>query len=115
VAVDSAIDAAIEHFRGSSNAENAIRQAVRVPEVYPPIVRLLFGQDYALWIEQRPQGEQLPYYVVERDGTPVGTLHLPRSQRLLAADEGRIWVVDRDDLGVESLIQYGVRWESTPP
>lgn len=44
------------------------------------------------------------------DGEPIGTSVLPVSSRIAAADLGRIWVLERDELDVEGVVRYAVEW-----
>jgi hypothetical protein len=105
---DSTLDALASRMT-SPDLADAIRRSP-VPRFYSPITELLIGIDGTLWVQMRDTAEGRPYYVAAADGTPLGTLLVPRNTRIGAAERNRIWAIVRDDLGVESLVTYFVAW-----
>jgi hypothetical protein len=51
-----------------------------------------------------------PYRVLDAAGDVVGTVSISETARVAAARLDRIWTVERDGLGVESVVQYAVSW-----
>ena len=81
-----------------------------VPRMYPPFQGLLIGEDGSIWIRTRLRDRERPYYVLAADGEPLGTVNLAEGGGIAAATLDRIWVIDRDSLGVQSVVRYGVEW-----
>jgi hypothetical protein len=44
------------------------------------------------------------------NGEVIGTVSLPSGSWVPVAQLDRIWVIDEDSLGVESVVRYGVEW-----
>jgi len=88
----------------------ALREQVQVPPVYPPVSGLLIGRDDSVWIEMIVRDGVRPYLVLSADGEVVGTANLSERSRVAAAQLDRIWVTERDDLDVESIVTYSVSW-----
>jgi hypothetical protein len=112
---DSAIEARIAmvtQFFPDSDLAEAIRREGGVPPMYPPIVNLLLGSDGTAWIELRAQPEGVPYHAIDSEGVPVGTLLLRPGSRIAAASANEMWVNERDDVGVQSLVKYAVSWQA---
>lgn len=106
---DSAIDARAERL--PPEFADLFRDQAEVPPTYPPLAGLHVGRDETIWVEKRiVNGERL-HLALDPDGTPLGTLTLPEASRLAEAQANRIWVVETDDLGVESVVRYRVTWE----
>jgi hypothetical protein len=80
--------------------------------MYPPLSGLLIGRDYSVWLQLRFEGEDRPYLVLEPDGTPLGKVIVTERGRIAEAQRDRIWVIEADPQGVQSVVQYGVSWES---
>lgn len=105
--------ALVQGSQGGSGFESAIAdmRSARVPPFYAPLRRLLVGNDLSIWVELRMSGDQLPYFVVDPRGTPVGSVVIPPRSRIVAATLTTVWLVTADDLGIESLIRHSVRWK----
>lgn len=82
----------------------------RIPPFYAPLRNLMFDSDLSTWIELRFRGDQLPYFVVDANGEPVGTPEIHIRSRVVAASLTEVWLVEIDDVGVESLIRYSTNW-----
>lgn len=80
------------------------------PPMYPPFVDLVIGEDGSVWIRHRLREGRRRYYVVAPGGEPMGTVSLPGGNRIAAARLERAWVIHADELGVESVVRYGVEW-----
>jgi hypothetical protein len=89
----------------------AIRQQIRVPPVYPPLAGIVAGRDSTVFVQLIDQGEVRPYHVIAGDGSLIGSVSLARNSRIAAGERERIWVIERDDLDVETVVRYRIAWE----
>ena len=78
--------------------------------VYPPVQEMVAGRDGTVWIALADREGERPYLVLDPRGDPIGRVAVPARSRIAEAERGRIWVVERDEFDVESLVRYGVRW-----
>jgi hypothetical protein len=111
---DSAIQAGIarvEEFFPNSDLADAVRRDGGYPPIYPPLVNLLLGSDGTVWIELRAQPEGVSYHAIDSDGNPIGTLALRPGSRISAAAMNEVWVIERDEVGMQSLVKYAVNWQ----
>lgn len=58
----------------------------------------------------RDQDENRRHLVFDPDGRPRGMVEVPRGGRVEAARGDRIWVIEKDDFDVESVVRYLVEW-----
>ncbi|MCH7933341.1 MAG: hypothetical protein IIC36_05030 [Gemmatimonadetes bacterium] len=84
----------------------ALRGGATFPPMLPPVVGMVGGRDNTLWIRMRDTAEGRPYRILDPSGEPVGTLTLPLNSRIAAADLHQIWVIEIDELDVESVVRY---------
>lgn len=89
----------------------AFRRAANVPPVYPPIRRVLVGPDGTVWIQLIDVPHGRPFFVVGANGDSLGTLTLSPSTTVALAGRDRIWTLEADSLGVESIVRYHVEWK----
>jgi hypothetical protein len=85
------------------------RQQVTIPPVHPPLTGLVTGRDGTVWVRLRDTEEGSRYRVFGADGEFLGELG-PVNGRIAAVGEDGVWVVEPDDLGVESVVRYEVEW-----
>ena len=64
------------------------------------------GRDNTLWIRMRDTAEGRPYRILDPSGELLGTLTLPLNSRIAVADLRQIWVIEIDELDVESVVRY---------
>jgi hypothetical protein len=88
----------------------AFRDGARLPPIYPPIAGLIAGRDGTVWIEQPGTQDRRTYFVVDAAGEPLGGIDLPRNSMVAAADREHIWVLERDENDVQSVVRYRVAW-----
>ena len=88
----------------------AIRRGAVFPPLLPPVVTVIIGRDDALWIRLADTAEGRPYRILDPMGEPLGTLMLPTNERIAVADLSLelIWVIQRDEFDVESVVRYGL-------
>jgi hypothetical protein len=82
------------------------RRNATFPPMFPPVAGLVGGRDGTLWIRMRDTETGRPYRVLDPGGEPIGSLTLPLDARIAVADRNNVWVIERDDLDVESLVRY---------
>jgi len=119
---ERAIDERIEVLRAipgaaddwTTEAVAALRREAVIPPFHPPFTDLMIATDGSIWIEHRERAGQRAYSVVAADGDPVGQVLLPKDSRVGAATLEQIWVLERDELGVQSVVVYTVAWTATP-
>jgi hypothetical protein len=90
--------------------EQAYREQVRVPPSFPPLDGLLFGRDGTIWVEKTVRDGARPYMVLDADGDVLGRVSIPPHGRVAVAELGTIWVIERDEFDVESVVRYAVTW-----
>jgi hypothetical protein len=109
---DSAIATRVELVRQTSpELASLLESQGTYPPMFPPIRSLMIGQDNTVWIEQRLREGHYPFYVVTPDGEPIGTLLNPQGSRIISVNREALWVVERNELGIESLVRYGIEWQ----
>jgi hypothetical protein len=89
----------------------AFHREFRAPASYPPLTDIHVGRDGTVWVGLREDGDGKPYVVLSPEGEKIGSAILPHRRRVRVAELDRLWVVERDELDVESLVQYGVVWD----
>jgi hypothetical protein len=72
----------------------------------PPVVGMVGGRDNTLWIRMHDTEAGRPYRILDPSGELVGTLTLPLNSRIAVADLRQIWVIEIDELDVESVVRY---------
>jgi hypothetical protein len=97
------LDSLNEAFGGEG-----IPESLEIPPMLPPFVAVLPGIDHSLWLQMRETPEGRPYRVHDAVGDPVGMLILPSNQKLAVASLERVWLLERDDFDVESVVRYRV-------
>jgi hypothetical protein len=108
---DSVLRAGYERLsRADPRLREAFRREATVPEFYPPLERLVVGQDGSVWIEHPVTPERKPYSVLSAEGHFLGLVHFPARSRLMEAQRDRVWILERDEMDVESIVRYGVTW-----
>jgi len=104
----SVLDVPLQPVPDSAAAR--LRGDLPVPDYLPPVDALVIGTDETLWVGHSRSGGNRAYTVLSPGGEMVGVLELPVNQRLAIAHTNRVWVVERDELGVESLVKLTVEW-----
>ena len=79
-----------------------------LPRTLPAVGRLLWSGTGGLWVSTfQPTThlwrEERAWHLLDAAGHPVARLILPERSRLVAADEGRVVLVQRDELDVEHV------------
>jgi hypothetical protein len=92
-----------------ARAEELARAAIYAPAFHPPVSSVTIGRDGTLWLareETRP--DSVPWSVLSADGAPIGTVMLPGGFRLMQAERGTVWGMERDELDVPYVVRYRI-------
>jgi hypothetical protein len=74
------------------------------------MTNVIMAHDGSVWLEEIEFQGTRRYLVVGSFGEPVGTIALGANAWIAVAWADRIWVVEEDDLGVESIVRYHITW-----
>lgn len=114
--VDSAIRVVMARYQPDRNGrlqappdvvvelENRLRAAM--PTFAAPVSGLLVGIDNSIWLGLERSSEGRRYLVLDERGDPVGTVTVPFNASLNAASRDQIWVTERDQDDLPSLVRY---------
>lgn len=109
---DSVVQMMVQEFGPRApGLADAIREQVRPPSIYPPLVGVVIGRDGRTLVQMIDDDDTRTYRVIAAEGEPIGDLTMGTNSRVAAADGDRVWVIERDSLDVESVVRYGVQWE----
>lgn len=89
----------------------AIRRQTPRRSVYPPLTRIIIGRDGTVFVQMHADAGVAPVRVIGADGDPLGWLSLPERSRVAVGEGDRIWVIERDEVDVETVVRYAVEWE----
>lgn len=105
------VDSVFDIMRGfPPRFQEAFREQVRPPPVYPPLRGLLLGRDHSVWIEMMVRDGGRTYRVLTASGALMGTVPVSEGSRIAVAAMDRIWMIEQDEVGVESIVRYSVTW-----
>ena len=80
-----------------------------MPPTQPPVTELHIGHDGSIWLRREMTvGAASDWLVLSPEGEVVGTVALPANLKILAAEQGRLWGVETDELDVPYIVRYGV-------
>jgi hypothetical protein len=74
--------------------------------VYSPAERLLFGQDGTIWLAGASSSAAQRWLMLNSFGTPVASVSLSSSARVVAARRDRMWAVESDSTHAVHLVTY---------
>jgi len=79
-------------------------------ETMPAFKDLKVGQDGTIWMLDfpDPKTEISQWYALDDELRPTARIPLPSSDRLLAVDDTRVVVVQKDEYDVETLLIYEI-------
>lgn len=93
--------------RGSASMREAAAQ-MKIPEVYPPVARLLSGRDETTWLETTTRGATRRWIVLDAGGSEIGRLEVPGNIRIMVASRASVWAIETDGDGLESVVRFRV-------
>jgi hypothetical protein len=88
------IDSLAMHQYGGSTAEYRARRARTFPRVLPTVREVTLGRDYSVWVTLRDTDGARPIVGIDGAGQFVGTIYVPRTFWLRAADRNGLWIID---------------------
>jgi hypothetical protein len=97
--------------------ENALAKATRapvspveIPEVYAPFVQGLVANDEkTVWFEKGIAVGEREWLIVDRSGQPIASVRVPRRLDLKVVGMDRVWGIERDSDGLESIVVLRVQ------
>ena len=106
---DSAMDRGIAEIVPENNLARRFRSVARerAPVVYPP-ADVTLGLDGTIWVELRRTEGGTPVHVLSESGDPIGSLLLPARSRIQQASRTHLWVTERDQFDLTSVVRYRV-------
>jgi hypothetical protein len=95
---------------GGSNAFLQFREMARqkMPSVYTAVEQLLIGLDETFWVGLRRTDTGQRFLVLNSKGDPVASVDLPPRTRLMQASATRLYAVETDPDGLQSVIRFTV-------
>lgn len=106
---DSVMDRGIAEMVPENNLARRFRARARelAPAVYPPS-DVTLGLDGTIWVELRRTDSGTPVHVLSETGDPIGSLFLPARSRIQQASMTHVWVTERDQFDLASVVRYRV-------
>lgn len=78
----------------------------RIPPVYPPVKEVLVGMDHVVWVGLRHTDEGKRWLILSSAGEVMGKVTVPPNVTLRVADAAHAWGLERDELGIETVVRY---------
>lgn len=95
---------------GNAPTESAVRNALRLPEIWPPVTGVVVGHDRVVWIRSILSGKGTrQWYRIDTAAGAVHGIELPEKEEIAASDKTSVIVVGRDSLDVPFLVRYVTR------
>lgn len=108
---DSVFERRISSLQSMSpSLADALRERSGEATHHPPLQDMIIGRDGTTWISLANRDGERPYLVLDPDGAPLGRVHVSDRSRIAEAERDRIWVIEKDEFDVESLVRYAVEW-----
>jgi hypothetical protein len=85
-----------------SELQAAARRAM--PDVYPPVDRVLIGADGSIWLRLTTADDRHAWRVLGSGGEYQCTVQLARRLLVMEARLPRFWALDRDEDGLVSVV-----------
>jgi hypothetical protein len=101
------IDSLAMHQYGGSTADYRARRARAFPRVLPTVRDVTLGRDYSVWVTLRETAGAKPIVGIDGMGHFVGTIYIPPTFSLRAADRDRLWIVDYRP-NFRDVVRYGI-------
>jgi hypothetical protein len=84
------------------------RARYRAPEEYPPLNHAVVSDERVVLVGPTSAGQTRDYLLISGD-QPLEVFQLSSRSRVVAVSGDAVWIVERDEDGVESLVGYGLR------
>jgi hypothetical protein len=83
---------------------------VEMPETYPPFDQGIVSRDErTIWLESGVATGDRRWHVVDLTGKALGDVRVPRRLRLQVVGLDRVWAIERDNDGLESVVVLRVQ------
>jgi hypothetical protein len=89
-------------------AEFERRLRETLPPVVPPIDAVYIGIDHSTWLQRPAVTAGIPHFVLDERGNEIGIVTLPHRSHFAGGTRDRVWIVERDEDDVPSLVRYRV-------
>jgi hypothetical protein len=100
------VDSAVSATTSDPTKRELIRKLI--PRFHPPILGFIISDQGDVWIGTEVGAADVEWLKLDGDGRVVLRANLPRNTVPRLADDEQLWVVERDSLGVESVVQLKV-------
>jgi hypothetical protein len=92
-----------------ARAEELARESLYLPAYHPPVSQLVIGRDGSIWLKREAlSADSADWLVLSAQGAVVGTVTTPGNLSIQAAEAGRVWGMETDELDVPYLVRYAV-------
>ena len=116
---DSVWNALYPILSREGHTEAEIREALFIPDSYPPVSAALAGLDGSLWIrredawapphEPNPGAQRVEYQVIAPGGAVIAALSVPANVKLMAASDRHAWGVELDVFDVPTIVRFRIQ------
>ncbi len=114
--LETALVARAANTRSVTHSYSSTPDAVGIPHFYPPVRRLLAGDDEFVWVELWTAAPVHRWLRLEPHGRNVGIVELPLDVRLEAAVKRYIWGVQPDPMDrKQDVVRYRLGIHTDPP
>lgn len=104
---DSVRDAFVRIVRRSTPGATV---SVEIPQSYPAYEQAIVSRDEkTIWLERGVAVGDRIWQVLDLTGRTIASLRVPRAVQLRVVDVARVWAVERDRDGLESVVVYRVQ------
>jgi hypothetical protein len=96
-------------FPPPGRALELARASLVQPEFFPPVSMVVVGRDGSIWLRREDTGSaEHEWWILDEHGRLAGAVLLPRELSVMAAEQDRLWGLERDDLDVPYIVRYVV-------
>jgi hypothetical protein len=94
----------------SSDAKNKVFEEMRrkLPATYASVLGARIGYDGTVWLRMYKSLSRMRYLALDAAGVPFADFELPVSSLLMHGSRTHVWLLERDDDGIPSVVRYRV-------
>ena len=97
-----------EGLTRQGTADAIAKARANIPPVYVPINGMLLGQDGTMWVFMRGPSSRTSALVLDGSGNRIAVVTIPARSDVIAGSATQMWVRERDDDGLTSIVRYRV-------
>jgi hypothetical protein len=87
----------------------AVKEQLILPEIQPPVTKVVVGSDGSTWVRREEMGEKtVGWLVLDPQGHIRASLRLPAGLEVRAVDRGRVWGTIKDELDGSYAVLYRI-------